>query len=138
MSPPGFQPGKVAYSMAVDLPTQDPVALESYEPERYYAVWQHPERRYAYMIGLRRDAWLICMDSQEAGEAYLRSDAMLNSRPASAYRLDELTLPDAFAAARAQPLPFKSSQGTSVRSVLGVQLRTSSPLGTKAVRNIPL
>ena len=124
--------------MAVDLPTQAPASLEAYEPERYYAVWQHPEGRYAYMIGLRREAWLICMDSREAGESYLLSDARMNARPRSAYRLDELSLPDAFAAARAQPVPFVSSQGSSVRSVLGVQLRTQAGRGTKAVRNIPL
>ena len=90
------------------------------------------------MIGFRREAWLICMDSREAGESYLLFDARLNRRPLSSYRLDELTLSDAFAAVRAQPVPFVSSQGSSVESVLGVQLRAKGFFGTKAVRNIPL
>ena len=126
--------------MSLETPVQDPVAdsLEAYEPERYYAVWQHPEGRYAYMIGFRSEGWLICMDSREAGKSYLGFDARLNGRPLSAYRLDELTLLEAFAAARTQPVPFVSSQGHAVRSVLGVQLRAKAWIGTKAVRNIPL
>ena len=124
--------------MAVALPTQNPASLEAYEPEKYYAVWQHPEGRYAYMIGFRREAWLIVMDTKEAGESYLAADARMNRRALSQYRLDELTLPDAFAAARAQRVPFLSSQGTSVRSVKGVELRTKGFLGTKPVRHIPL
>ena len=114
------------------------LALPEYEPERYYAVWQHPEGRYAYMIGFDSVGWLIVMDSRAAGESYLRFDAALNGRPASAYRLDELTLPEAFEAARAQSVPFLSSQRTSVQSVRGVQLRTKAFLGTKAIRNIPM
>ena len=124
--------------MSVDAPSPAGLELPEFEPEKYYAVWQHPEGRYAYMIGLRRDGWLIAMDSKEAGESYLLDDARMNRRSPSQYRLDELTLPDAFAAARAQPVPFVSSQGISVRSVKGVALRTKGFFGTKAIRHIPL
>ncbi len=113
-------------------------ALLNYEPEKYWAVWQFPEQRYAYMIGFEREAWLITMDSEEAGASYLSADAFMNGRPLSAYRLDELSLPDAFAAARAQAVPFLSSQGTPVLSVLGIELRTGGGGGTRLLRRIPL
>jgi len=112
-------------------PTEE--ELPEYQPEKYWAVWQYPEGRYAYMIGWQREGWLIVMDSEAAGNAYLRTDARQNRRPTELYRLDELTLPEAFAAARAQPTPFVSSHGLSVLSVSGVHLR-----GTKTARNIPL
>ena len=126
--------------MAADLLSPDAVeaSLPEYEPERYYAVWQHPERRYAYMIDYARKGWLIALDSEEAGKEYLLSDAIMNGRAPSRYRLDELTLPDAFAVARAQPVPFVSSQGISVQRVLGVMIRTVAPSGTITIRHIPL
>ncbi len=127
-------------SMPIDLPTQDVAlaALIDYEPERYWAIWQHPEARYAYSVGFRRDAWMILVGSEEEGRRCLLADARDNGRAASEYRLDELTLPDAFAAARAQSLPFLTSFGTTVRRVLGVEVRTRGASGTEGIRRIPL
>ena len=126
--------------MTIELPRSVAQTIELAFPEealdRYWAVWQFPEARYAYMIGFRREAWLIVMDSQEAGEAYLASDARMNGRSPAQYRLDELTLPDAFDAVRAQPVPFVSSQGTTVRRVLGIEIRTLNGLGTREVQRI--
>lgn len=113
-------------------------ALFDYEPEKYWAVWQIPEERYAYMVEFELKGWLIAIDSEEAGMAYLLADAAMNDRPPSAYRLDQLTLPDMFAAARAQGVPFLSSQGIPVVGVLGVELRTGEAGATWALRRIPL
>ena len=112
--------------------------LPEYQAEHYWALWQYPEGRYAYMIGWKREGWLIVMDSEQAGRSYLLTDARMNRRSPDLYRLDELTLPEAFAAVRAQQVPFVSSQGALVRTVLGVQVRTIGLLGTRAVRNIPM
>lgn len=124
--------------MPLEFPVQDPVAaaLEAYEPERYWAVWQHPEGRYAYSVEEDRAAWLIVLGSQETGEAYLASDARQNGRPVSAYRLDALTLPDVFDAARAQSVPFLTSFGLNAVRVLGVLLIV--PGEGAAIRRIPL
>lgn len=128
--------------MRLDLPSPDIGATESlladYEPERYYAIWQFPEERYAYMIDPDRTAHLIVLDEERLGTAYLRADALMNRRPPSLYRLDALTLPEAFAAARAQPTPFVASFGASVEKVKGVEILTQGFLGIKRLRRIPL
>ena len=126
--------------MPVDLPAQDSLAamLESYEPERYWALWQHPEGRYAYSVGLRRDAWLIVMDSEEAGRSALLDDAHMNGRSPSQYRIDELTLPEAFEAARSQSVPFKTSYGGTVKSVKGIEVRSVSLFAAARARKLPL
>ncbi len=90
------------------------------------------------MIGFRREGWLIVLDSEESGQACLLSDARQNRRSTDLYRLDELTLPEAFAAARAQPVPFVSSHGSPVRSVKGVHVRSHGNFLTGPSRNIPL
>lgn len=126
--------------MPLEIPTQDPLAasLETYEPERYWALWQHPEGRYAYSVGLRRDAWLIVMDSEEAGNAALLDDAHMNRRSPAHYRLDELTLPEAFEAARAQVVPFKTSYGGTVKTVKGVEVRSAGLFAAARARKLPL
>ena len=128
--------------MATEMPIQTPSPVEDplreYQLERYWALWQAPESRYAYMIGFQLEGWLIVMDSEEAGLAYLRSDARQNRRTIEQYRLDELTIPEAFAAVRVQPLPFISSHGIPVLSVRGVQVRTMGAFGTRVIRNVPM
>lgn len=128
--------------MIVESPTEAPLDVEDelleFEPQKYWAVWQFPEARYAYAIGWRRQGWLIVMDSEEAGWSYLHVDARQNRRTVDQYRLDELTLDEAFSAARSQSVPFLSSQGVPVVSVLGVQLRTSGFLGARKLCNIPM
>ena len=128
--------------MRLDLPSPDLGAAESlladYESERYYAVWQFPEERYAYIIDADRTAHFILLDEERLGTAYLRADALMNRRLPSQYRLDALTLPEAFAAARAQPIPFVASFGGKVREVKGVEILTQGFLGIKQLRRIPL
>lgn len=126
--------------MPLDLPVQDAVALalEAYEPERYWALWQHPEGRYAYSVEFDRAAWLITLGSEELGYAALVSDARQNGRPLAAYRLDALSLPDAFDAARAQPVPFLTSFGLSAEKVLGVVLIAEENGSGASVRHFPL
>ncbi|GEM_PF-2902762 len=124
--------------MPSDSPVQEESVLLAYEPERYWAIWQRPEGRYAYSIDSEQASWLIALGTQAAGEACLASDARQNGRPLSDYRLDELTLPDAFAAARAQPTPFLSSHGKPVHHVLGVLVIAQEPDGWATIRHIPL
>ena len=124
--------------MPLDLPTGDAQSLLDYAPERYWALWQIPEGRYAYTIEENREAWLIVLDSEQAGLLYLLADARVNGRDPTQYRLDGLTLPDAFDAVRVQPLPFRSSQGVTVVAVLGVALVAAESFGGATVRHLPL
>lgn len=121
--------------MPIDLPAQDAEALLAYEPERYWALWQFPEARYAYSYDEAREGWLIVLATEAAGIAYLLADAAMNDREPSQYRLDHLTLPQAFDAARCQAVPFMSSQSIPVIRVLGVVV-VEPDAGD--VRHIPL
>ena len=122
--------------MALELPLLD--ALLDYSPERYWAVWQIPEGRYAYSIEESRQGWFVLIDSEASALAVLLADADENGRWPSQYRLDSLTLPEAFDAARTQAVPFASSQGIEIVGVNGVILLATDTLGSVSFRPIPL
>lgn len=110
-----------ASSVPVDSPSTAANPLEEYEPASYWALWQHPENRYCYfMDGDGQQGWLLTFEFEELAQVYLPMDAHENGRPFSAYRIDELTLPEAFDAVRAQPVPFMTSLGTPIVKVHGV------------------
>ena len=135
----GFEDGPKGYAMGMpfELPVLDAEALLAYVPERYWAVWQIPEDRYAYSIEESRRGWFVLIESEANAVAVLLADAKENDRQPSEYRLDSLTLPDALDAARSQEVPFRSTQGLEIVAIGGVILLEANAVGSVSFRPIP-
>lgn len=124
--------------MSLELQKSPEAFFSGYKPERYWAVWQHPEMRYAYSVDHAQKGWLIAFDNERAGMDYLLADAEMNIREPSLYSLDELTLLDAIDEARDQNLPFWSTLRTEVVTVCGLLIATACPLKSGSLVQIPL
>lgn len=105
------------------LSVDAPLGLADLEPTAVWAVFQLVESRYALVSdGSDEGAWIAAGLDEEAGAALLLNDAEANGRPIDLYRLDELSLPDLMAEARAIPVPVRLSTGFVCDGVEGLAL----------------
>jgi hypothetical protein len=102
-----------------------PMGLDQHEPEKFFAVWQHPEGRFTHFgVGSPEQgtSWILLCHSKSVAEIYIGFDAIENGRKRSDYDARPLSLPEAFDEVRNLPLPIVYSTGQVYNRIGGVAM----------------